>query len=115
MAEIRWSKERDYSDDLSALLAEAGYSDPSLAPTHLRLLAEQAAAGGARSVQAVVQFMRATREEEADQVTGKWGYPNGLPCPTCGRRQFDLGLPPDVERFFISFMRDLVAGLNKKE
>jgi hypothetical protein len=63
MAKARWRKvEDDKASDAASLLIEAGYK-PSEAPTILAVLAEQIAARGARSVSAVREFMRLTRQD----------------------------------------------------
>lgn len=56
IARRRWSQPREQR--AAALIAEAGFDDPDAAPMALQIVCEQATAGGARSIQAIIEYTR---------------------------------------------------------
>lgn len=75
------NKSQRLTEDVESLLTEAGYT-PDNCPTSLRLLCEQAAAAGARSVQAIIEYSRQVKRTAGVDIIRP---APGEFCPVCGQ------------------------------
>jgi hypothetical protein len=81
------NRNRQHQEDISELLAEAGYANPEDAPAHLKQLASMAASGRSGSVSALVAFIRHTRAGDVAETD----IPElGSICPKCKQHVGEL-------------------------